>query len=262
MSLTLDTPVLELKGIGIKRAEMLSQVQVHDLEGLLKYKPLRYEDRTRFQKIADLKADEEVLIEAIVSVTGRYTTPMKRMRIFEMVVEDASGSLPVKFFNQPYLDQLFQKGQTVILYGIARLDDYSDGITLHHPEYEIIARESDRTLHTGRIVPIYRRIGRLTSRMLRQVIFQSLEDLPQKLEDPLPESVLAKYQFPDRRRAFQEIHFPPPVAAGLKMTSRCFNCIRLHSTSDSFSRNFSCFSWDFNSRRRLEKKFPSIGSLR
>ena len=102
MLFTLDTPVLELKGIGIKRAEMLSQVQIHSLEDLLKYKPLRYEDRTRFEKIAHLKADKQVLIEGIVSVTGRYTTPMKRMRIFEMVVEDESGSLPVKFFNQPY----------------------------------------------------------------------------------------------------------------------------------------------------------------
>ena len=208
MTLTLRTPVGELKGIGPKRAAMFSQAQIHDLEDLLKYKPLRYEDRTRFQKIADLKADEEVLIEGIVSLTGRYTTPMKRMRIFEMVVEDESGSLPVKFFNQPYLQRLFRKDQRVILYGIPRLDDYSDGMALHNPEYEILARESDRKLHTGRIVPIYRRIGRMTSRMLRQVIFQSLEELPRKLEDPLPESILAKYQFGDRRRAFQEIHFP------------------------------------------------------
>ncbi|MEE2840081.1 MAG: ATP-dependent DNA helicase RecG [Acidobacteriota bacterium] len=208
MLFTLDTPVLELKGIGIKRAEMLSQVQIHSLEDLLKYKPLRYEDRTRFEKIAHLKADQQVLIEGIVSVTGRYTTPMKRMRIFEMVVEDESGSLPVKFFNQPYLDRMFKQDQTVILFGIPRLDDYSDGIALHNPEYEIIARQSDKKLHTGRVVPIYRKVGRLTSRMLRQVIFQSLEGLPHKVKDPLPESIVAKYQFPDRRRAFQEIHFP------------------------------------------------------
>lgn len=227
MPLTLDTPVLELKGIGMKRAEMLSQAQIHDLEDLLKYKPLRYEDRTRFQKISDLKADEEALIEAIVSITGRYTTPMKKMRIFEMVVEDESGSLPVKFFNQPYLDQLFKKDLTVILYGIPRLDDYSDGISLHNPEYEIIARESDRMVHTGRIVPVYRRIGRLTSRMLRQVIFQSLEALPKTLEDPLPESVIAKYRFPDRRRAFQEIHFP---SSGEISNENDLKILQLHQT--------------------------------
>jgi ATP-dependent DNA helicase RecG len=207
---------------------MLSQAQVHDLEDLLKTKPLRYEDRTRFQKITDLKVGEEALIEVIVSVTGRYTTPMKRMRIFEMVVEDESGSLAVKFFNQPYLDRLFKQDLTVILYGIPRLDDYSKGIALHNPEYEIIARESDRQLHTGRIVPIYRRIGRLTSRMLRQVIFQSLEELPQTLEDPLPESVITKYRFPHRRRAFQEIHFPS--ASGIS-NENDLNSFQLHQTA-------------------------------
>jgi ATP-dependent DNA helicase RecG len=228
MLFTLDTPVLELKGIGIKRAEMLSQVQIHNLEDLLKYKPLRYEDRTRFEKIAHLKADQQVLIEGIVSVTGRYTTPMKRMRIFEMVVEDETGSLPVKFFNQPYLDRLFKQDQTVILYGIPRLDDYSNGIALHNPEYEIIARLSDRKLHTGRVVPIYRKVGRLTSRMLRQVIFQSLEGLPHKLKDPLPESVVAKYRFPDRRRAFQEIHFP--TSSGGTWNPKDLTTLQLHQT--------------------------------
>ena len=206
---------------------MLSRAQIHNLEDLLKYQPLRYEDRTRFQKIADLKADEEGLIEGIVSVTGRYSTPMSKMRIFEMVVEDESGSLPVKFFNQPYLDRVFKKDQPVILYGIPRLDDYSDGIALHNPEYEVLTRESDRKLHTGRVVPIYRKIGRLTSRMLRQVIFQSLENLPRKLKDPLPESILAKYRFPDRRRAFQEIHFP--TSSGIP-NEKDLELLQLHQT--------------------------------
>ncbi len=227
MLFTLDTPVLELKGIGIKRSEMLSQVRIHNLEDLLKYKPVRYEDRTRFEKIAHLRADQQVLIEGIVSVVGRYTTPMKRMRIFEMVVADESGSLPVKFFNQPYLDRLFKQDQTVILYGIPRLDDYSDGIALHNPEYEILSSQSDKKLHTGRVVPIYKKVGRLTSRMLRQAIFQALEGLPHKLKDPLPESVVAKYQFPDRRKAFQEIHFP--TSTGTRNPTD-FQALQLHQT--------------------------------
>ena len=208
MPVTLETPVQNIKGIGRKRAEMLSQAQIHDVEDLLKYKPLRYEDRTHFRQIAELEPDAEAVIEGQVCLTGRYTTPMKKMRIFEMVVRDQSGSLPVKFFNQPYLNRVFQKGRTVILYGIPRVDSYSLGIAMFNPEYEMIAGGSDEKLHTGRIVPIYRRIGRLTGRMLRQIIFQLLRDLPQRLEDPLPASLLRKYKFPDRKNAFQEIHFP------------------------------------------------------
>jgi len=212
MPVTLHSPVQEVKGVGPRRAEMFSRAGIRTVEDLLKYKPFRYEDRTNFRSIGDLEADGEAVIEGEVSGTDRFTTPMRRMRIFEMWVRDNSGSLQVKFFNQPYLDRVFRKGQTVILYGRPRLDEYGHGLSMINPEYEILGRGSDRQVHTGCIVPIYRKIGRLTTRTLRQIIFQSLGDLPQQLDEPLPSFVLRKYNFPDRKWAFQEIHFPasPP----------------------------------------------------
>ncbi|MFQ5928424.1 MAG: ATP-dependent DNA helicase RecG [Acidobacteriota bacterium] len=210
MSVKLETPVQYIKGVGPKRAEMFSRVGIHTAEDLLKYKPFRYEDRTNFRRIKELKPEEEAVIQGKVAVTGGYTTPMKKMKIFEVLVTDDSGSLQVKFFNQPYLDKVFRKGQTVILYGVPRVDNFSLGISMVSPEFEIIERGSNGKVHTGRIVPIYRRVGQLSTRMLRQIIFQLLDDLPERVEDPLPPSVLRKYKFPDRRLAFQEVHFPSP----------------------------------------------------
>ena len=190
---------------------MLAGANIHTVEDLLKYKPLRYQDRTRFRPIGKIESDQAVVIEGKISITGRYTTAMKRMRIFEMVVKDNSGSLKVKFFNQPYLGQVFQKGRTVILYGIPRADEYSQGISMINPEYEILTGGSDEKVHSGRIVPIYRKIGRLTTRILRQFIFQVLADLPEQLDEPLPTSVARKYKFPDPKSALEEIHFPRPA---------------------------------------------------
>ncbi len=191
---------------------MLAGANIHTVEGLLKYKPLRYEDRTDLRPIGEIEPDQLVVIEGQVSTTGRYTTPMKRMRIFEMVVKDDSGSVKAKFFNQPYLSQVFQRGRKVILYGIPRVDDYTQGISMINPEYEILAGGSDQKVHSGRIVPIYRKIGRLTTRTLRQFIFQLLADLPDQLDEPLPTSVVRKYKFPDLKSALEEIHFPSPAA--------------------------------------------------
>ena len=213
MPVTLETSVQEIKGVGPRRAEMLAGANIHTVEGFLKYKPFRYEDRTDFRPIGEIETDQVVVIEGQVSITGRYTTPMKRMRIFEMVVKDNSGSVKAKFFNQPYLGQVFQKGRTVILYGIPRVDEYSQGISMINPEYEILAGGSDEKVHSGRIVPIYRKIGRLTTRTLRQFIFHLLADLPDQLDEPLPTSVVRQYTFPDRKSAFEEIHFPSPAAA-------------------------------------------------
>jgi len=208
MPVTLETPVQEIKGVGPRRAEMLAGANIHTVEDFLKYKPIRYEDRTNLRPIGEIEADRVVVIEGQVSITGRYTTPMKRMRIFEMVVKDDSGSVKAKFFNQPYLSQVFQRGKTVILYGIPRVDEYSQGISMINPEYEILAGGSDEKVHSGRIAPIYRKIGRLTTRTLRQFIFHLLADLPDQLDEPLPTSVVRQYQFPDRKSALEEIHFP------------------------------------------------------
>ena len=191
---------------------MLAGANIHTVEGLLKYKPLRYEDRTDLRPIGEIEPDQLVVIEGQVSTTGRYTTPMKRMRIFEMVVKDDSGSVKAKFFNQPYPSQVFQRGRKVILYGIPRVDDYTQGISMINPESEILAGGSDQKVHSGRIVPIYRKIGRLTTRTLRQFIFQLLADLPDQLDEPLPTSVVRKYKFPDLKSALEEIHFPSPAA--------------------------------------------------
>jgi len=212
MPVTLETSVQEIKGVGPRRAEMLAVANIHTVEDLLKYKPLRYEDRTRFQSIGEIEPDQAVVIEGQVSTTGRYTTPTKKMRIFEMVVKDDSGSLKTKFFNQPYLGQVFQRGKRVILYGIPRVDEYSQGLSMINPEYEILTGGSDEKVHSGRIVPIYRKMGRLSTRTLRQFIFQLLADLPEQLDEPLPASVVRRYKFPDLKSALEKIHFPSPAA--------------------------------------------------
>lgn len=208
MPIKLDTPVRFVKGVGPRRAEMLSRAGIHSVEDLLKYKPFRYEDRTNFKTIAELRPDEEAVIQAKVAVTGTYATPVKRMQIFEMMVSDSSGSLAVKFFNQAYLERVFKKGQEVILFGAPRRDSYSLEVVLINPDYEIIDSSLDRSIHTGRIVPVYRKIGQLSTKILRQIIFQLLQDLVSQVEEPLPADLLQQYGFPDRRRGFLEVHFP------------------------------------------------------
>ena len=187
---------------------MLLRAGIHSAEDLLKYRPFRYEDRTNLTTIGALKPNQEAVVQGEVISTGRHTTRVKRIQIFEMGVEDETGSLQVKFFNQPYLEKVFHKGQRVIVYGLPKLDAYGSGLSMVGPEFEIIQGGSDWTVHTGRIVPVYRKIGQLSARAIRQLIFQLLEELPDPLEDPLPVSILEKYGFPARKQAFKEVHFP------------------------------------------------------
>ncbi|MBI4444488.1 MAG: ATP-dependent DNA helicase RecG [Acidobacteria bacterium] len=208
MSIRLDTPVQYLKGVGPRRAQIFSGAGIQSTGDLLRNRPARYQDRTNFKLIRDLNLDEEAVIRCRVIVAGRYTTPIKRVQIFEMVVSDRSGSMPVKFFNQPYLERVFRKEQEVILFGTVRNDPYVNSIGLVNPDYELIESDAEPMVHTGRIVPIYRKLGQLTTKQIRQLVSQALHDLDPNIEDTLPEEIKQKYGFPHLRVALEQLHFP------------------------------------------------------
>ena len=203
-----DTPARYIRGVGPRRARILEGARIRTAGDLLRYLPFRYEDRSRFLEIASLTPGQETVIESIVLVAGGYTTSRKGMKIFEVLVRDRSGSMPVKFFNQQYLAKVFKPGQRVVFFGRPQFDSYSHTTSLLNPDFEIIGEEGDSTIHTGRIVPIYRRIEEISPRQLRQIIYQLIEDLTPDLADPLPADLRKRWKFPPLRECIRQVHFP------------------------------------------------------
>ena len=62
----------------------------------------------------------------------------------------------------------------------------------------------------GRIVPIYEKIGSLTPKLHRRVVYQTLQALNDTLEDPLPPEIQERLGYPSKIRALTEVHFPQP----------------------------------------------------
>ena len=215
----IDTPVQNLSGVGPKRSQMFAQTGIYTVEDLLKTLPFCYEDRTHFCPISELKLEQAVVVRGRVVATAQHTTPRKRIRVFQLTISDGSGELQIGFFRQPYLGRVFRKEQIVVLYGIPRRDYSGSGLTLMNPEFEILEGGSEASLHSGRIVPIYRKVGKMSTRILRQMVFRSLNQLPLQLEDLLPSFILSKHKFPTRREALQEIHFPNAVP-GMSMETQ------------------------------------------
>ena len=66
----------------------------------------------------------------------------------------------------------------------------------------------------GRRVPIYRKLGDLSSKRLREVIHALLENIPAKeIKETLPAELRQRQKLIDRLTAFRQIHFPPEAAA-------------------------------------------------
>ena len=107
-------------------------------------------------------------------------------KIFEAAIDDGSGSLRAVWLNQPFLRDVFARGQHVVLYGPSRCAARSS-LQLTNPQYEILDDEDGETIHTGRIVPVYEKTGTVTPKMQRRLVHEALQQLPADLPDPLPE---------------------------------------------------------------------------
>jgi ATP-dependent DNA helicase RecG len=212
-----DTPVQFLKGIGPRRSEMLAAHGIRTAGDLLDYIPFRYEDRTQFRPIKTLREEEIVLIRGEVSSLGGFDTRRRGFSILEILVRDGSGSLRVKFFNQPYLRRIFQVGTRLVLYGQVKRDSYArNSPVMMNPECEILEDEERDSVHSGRVTPIYRRLGDLRTRTLRQIMYALVSGMPQELPDALPAYLSRQLHLLPKTRAVQQLHFPVFKGTGLQ----------------------------------------------
>ena len=201
-----------VKGVGPKRVSEFERAGLASLEDLFLRMPFRYEDRSRVSRIDDLQVGTVATVKGEVLSAGIRSTRRKSFSIFEVVVRDESGTIRVIFFNQKFLIDVFKPNQIVILYGRVEVDGRRGVVQFNNPDYELMIGDEGgskhRGINTGRVIPIYERIGSLSSRMLRRIVYEGLCLLPDELEDPLPLSVREKYNFPSRLEAVHETHFP------------------------------------------------------
>jgi len=201
-----------VKGVGPPRASILESKGIRTVEDLLSYAPFRYEDRSNVKPISQLAPGETATVIAQVQSAKLAGFQRRRLGLFEATFTDNSGALlRGKWFHGNYLTNVLEPGQRIALFGNVELDSYSGDLVMLHPEFEILSSEdeTDSSLHTGRIVPIYQAAGKITTRVFRTLIHRVIESvrLP---DDPLPEHIRRRFKFPDLRHAIAELHFPSP----------------------------------------------------
>lgn len=206
----MDESVESLDGIGPQRSGALAACGIRTVGDLLGHLPFRYEDRSRFRPISSLKDNEWVLICGEVYRAKGYRTGRRGFSIFEILVRDGNAGIRVKFFNQPYVGRLYPVGIRLILYGHVKEDAYSKGaLVLVNPECEVLDGKKDASsIHSGRIVPIYRKLGGLQGRMLRKIMHAASLRAPQEIPDAIPAYLCKQLRLPSKSKALQQLHFP------------------------------------------------------
>ncbi|MGB9085786.1 MAG: ATP-dependent DNA helicase RecG, partial [Terriglobales bacterium] len=214
-----STPVQFVKGIGPRLAEVLAAKGIATVDDLLHYLPFRYEDRLNPRSVAELRAGEMATVIAEVRNSGLFRT--RRMPIFQLTVGQGPTKLKCLWFNAPYLQDRFQPGQMLALYG--KVEEDRDGnLQIIQPQFEVLgdineeggADEAEKkaaaSLEIGRIVPIYESTGqgKLTPRWFRRTIRFALENLSPDLPDPIPAAVRAHLSLVSPREALFQVHWP------------------------------------------------------
>jgi ATP-dependent DNA helicase RecG len=206
----MDESVESLEGIGPQRREALADCGVRTIGDLLGYIPFRYEDRSRFHPISSVKDSEWVLVCGEVCRAGGFRTRRRGFPIFEILVRDGRGGIRAKFFNQPYAGRLYPVGTRLVLYGQVKKDTYSKGaLVLINPECEVLDGKKDpSSIHSGRIVPIYRKLGGLQGKVLRKIMYAAVSHAPQEIPDAIPAYLCKQLRLPSKANALKQLHFP------------------------------------------------------
>jgi ATP-dependent DNA helicase RecG len=200
-----------------KRGEILRQHGIRTVEDLLWYLPFRYEDWRSVAKISELKDGEIATVAGTILRNRMQITARRRFRILDITLRDSSGGILIaRFFNQPYLKDHFEKGETVVLHGVIRSGGpISAGPVMENPQHEKLKGKQEVS-HFLQIRPIYERIGAMTPKMLRWLIRTCLDSIPSSaFGEPLPEDVKQKYKLIDRKAAVEQLHFPTASALDL-----------------------------------------------
>lgn len=216
VSLSLETPVQYVKGIGPRIAEMLKPKGILTVEDLLHRLPFRYEDRAHPVLFSDLKPGETASV--IGQVRGSALLQTARMPIFELTIGQNLQTIKCVWFRGAYLKDKYRPGEWLVAYGRVEASRSGRGLKMIQPQVERLNEASDEPethqffQDIGRITPVYETLSgnRLHTRWLRKVMHAVLEGLGDRIPETLPAEMLARLKLPGRARSLHEVHFPPP----------------------------------------------------
>jgi ATP-dependent DNA helicase RecG len=213
------------KVLGAKTATALETgLGLVTVEDLMRHYPRRYAERGQLTDLGSLELDEHVTVMARVLSAERKTyldrRTNRRADRLEIVVTDGTGRLTLTFFKQAWRAKDLHEGRVGLFSG--KVGAFRGQRQLTHPDYVLlpdsstplddvppVASDEDTLLrYAGQLIPVYPATAQMASWKISSAVGVILDQMPETLEDPIPESMRVARGLPDLRRALVTIHRP------------------------------------------------------
>jgi ATP-dependent DNA helicase RecG len=201
----LDLPIRAVLPDLARGAATLARLGITTPRDALFYLPFRYDDFSDLRPLGELVPDEKQSARAkVVEVTVEPGFGRRPQRVIAQLA-DASGTAEAIWFGRRYVERRLEKGTEVVVSGKVTFRGWRPQFT--SPEFSPVGHES---VHTARVVPIYRLVGGVTQRRVRELLARVLERALPAVEDSLRAE--ERGELPDLADALRAAHFPEEAA--------------------------------------------------
>jgi ATP-dependent DNA helicase RecG len=204
-----ETPVEFLKGVGPQRAAMLNkELNIFTFGDLIQHYPFRYEDRTRFYRIAEIN-EEMPYIQIKGQIVKKEIVGAGPKKRLVAQFSDGSGQMELIWFQGiNWAAEKTSLGVDYVVFG--KPSKFGSRYSIAHPEFEPLTSSNEKggTLH-----PVYPLTERLRTKHVDtkflSKIMQELTLLARdRIRETLPSNLLAQKKLIGKKDALINIHFP------------------------------------------------------
>ncbi|MBM3451158.1 MAG: ATP-dependent DNA helicase RecG, partial [Armatimonadetes bacterium] len=131
-------------------------------------------------------------------------------RLTEVHFTDGTALGVAKFWGARYLQRAVAPDAELVLWGRVRRN--GGKLEIENAEFEAIGKDTDESLHTGRIVPVHPAGEGISPRVLRRVVHAAVTRYADQAPETLPEELRRRCDLMGAAAALRAIHFPSDLA--------------------------------------------------
>ncbi|MDO8518004.1 MAG: ATP-dependent DNA helicase RecG [bacterium] len=225
--MNLSDPITSLFRLTDVQKAALRKLHIGTVRDLLFHFPFRYEQEGSEQSVAGLVLGAEVSVVGVLEKLETKKSWKRKIPVSEGYLRDPSGRIKLMWFNQPYIAKMYSNG--VRVKAVGKVAGSPGKLYLANPQLQKISATEESLFATQKLASQkssgspqtfvqqvsdslfaqYPESSGITSLWFRHAIEKVFAQIDiEKIEDPIPQTLLKHYNLPTLKTALVWIHTP------------------------------------------------------